>query len=65
MKASLPVNRIRRDVGQSLNENQLGGVMKNVIGVLALALVPAVAAAADKPDWAFPVTEKVRASSSL
>ena len=33
--------------------------MKNVIGVLALALLPAVAAAADKPDWAFPVTEKV------
>jgi len=33
--------------------------MKNVIGVLALVLLPAVAAAADKPDWAFPVTEKV------
>ena len=33
--------------------------MKNVIGVVALALLPAVAAAADKPDWAFPVTEKV------
>ena len=33
--------------------------MRNVIGVLALALVSNVAAAADKPDWAFPVTEKV------
>jgi cytochrome c553 len=33
--------------------------MRNVIGVLALALVSGVAAAADKPDWAFPVTEKV------
>jgi len=26
--------------------------MRNVIGVLALALVSNVAAAADKPDWA-------------
>src|SRR6476661_5773933 len=34
--------------------------MKNVIGVVALALLPVVAAAADKPDWAFPVTEKVQ-----
>ena len=34
--------------------------MRNVVGVLALALVSNVAAAADKPDWAFPVTEKVQ-----
>ena len=34
--------------------------MKKLIGVLALAVVPAVAAAAEKPDWAFPVTEKVQ-----
>ena len=34
--------------------------MRNVIGVFALALVSNVAAAADKPDWAFPVTEKVQ-----
>ena len=34
--------------------------MKNLIGVLALALVPALAAAAEKPDWAFPVTDKVQ-----
>jgi cytochrome c553 len=34
--------------------------MKKFIGVLALAVVPAVAAAAEKPDWAFPVTEKVQ-----
>src|SRR3954468_15458450 len=34
--------------------------MRNVIGVLALVLVSNVAAAADKPDWAFPVTEKVQ-----
>ena len=34
--------------------------MKNLIGALALALVPALAAAAEKPDWAFPVTDKVQ-----
>lgn len=34
--------------------------MKNVIGVVALTLLPVVAVAADKPDWAFPVTEKVQ-----
>ena len=34
--------------------------MKNFIGVLALTVAPAVATAADKPDWAFPVTEKVQ-----
>src|SRR6476469_8148594 len=34
--------------------------MRNVIGVLALALVSGVAAAADKPECAFPVTEKVQ-----
>src|SRR5215468_5423620 len=34
--------------------------MKNLIGVLALALVPTLAAAAEKPDWAFPVTDKVQ-----
>jgi cytochrome c553 len=34
--------------------------MKNLIGILALALVPTLAAAAEKPDWAFPVTESVQ-----
>jgi cytochrome c553 len=34
--------------------------MKNFIGVLALTVAPAVATAADKPVWAFPVTEKVQ-----
>jgi cytochrome c553 len=34
--------------------------MKGFIGVLALAVVPTVAAATEKPDWAFPVTEKVQ-----
>ena len=34
--------------------------MKSLIGVLALALVPTLAAAAEKPDWAFPVTAKVQ-----
>jgi cytochrome c553 len=34
--------------------------MKSLIGVLALALLPTLAAAAEKPDWAFPVTEKVQ-----
>ena len=30
--------------------------MKSLIGVLTLALLPTLAAAAEKPDWAFPVT---------
>jgi cytochrome c553 len=34
--------------------------MKTFIGVLVLAAVPTIAAAADKPDWAFPVTEQVQ-----
>ena len=33
--------------------------MKHLACIAILALAPAVAAAADKPDWAFPVTEKV------
>jgi cytochrome c553 len=33
--------------------------MKRLICVLAAALVPAFAAAAEKPEWAFPTTEKV------
>jgi cytochrome c553 len=32
--------------------------MKNAVCILALVLAPTLAAAADKPDWAFPVTEK-------
>lgn len=34
--------------------------MKTIAGIVAIALLPAVATAADKPDWAFPVTEKVQ-----
>ena len=34
--------------------------MKYVVIVAALVAAPAVAAAADKPDWAFPVTESVQ-----
>jgi hypothetical protein len=34
--------------------------MRKLIGVLALAAAPALAAAAEKPDWAFPVTDKVQ-----
>ena len=34
--------------------------MNNFIRVLAVALAPAAAAAAENPDWAFPVTEKVQ-----
>jgi cytochrome c553 len=34
--------------------------MRKLIGVLALAAMPALAAATEKPDWAFPVTEKVQ-----
>ena len=32
--------------------------MKQIACIFALALAPALAAAAEKPDWAFPVTEK-------
>src|SRR5258707_5910214 len=32
--------------------------MKKMICVLAFAFVPMLAGAADKPEWAFPVTEK-------
>ncbi|HEY2185811.1 MAG TPA: cytochrome C [Xanthobacteraceae bacterium] len=32
----------------------------SLIGIAALCILPAVAAAAEKPDWAFPVTEKVQ-----
>jgi len=32
--------------------------MKRLVAVLAVALAPALATAAEKPDWAFPVTEK-------
>ena len=45
------VSHTKRDQGAS---------MKSLIGVLALALMPTLAAAAEKPDWAFPVTEKVQ-----
>jgi cytochrome c553 len=34
--------------------------MKTLICVLVLASAPALAVAADKPDWAFPVTDKVQ-----
>src|ERR1700730_18826108 len=34
--------------------------MKRLLCVLVLALAPALAAAADKPDWAFPVTDKIQ-----
>jgi len=33
--------------------------MRNLVGILVLALVPFVAVAAERPDWAFPVTDKV------
>src|SRR5262245_40831009 len=42
------------------HERAQGDIMKSLIGVLALAVVPTLAAAAEKPDWAFPVTEKVQ-----
>src|SRR5262249_42523405 len=35
-----------------------GKHMKRLAAILAIACVPALAGAADKPDWAFPVTEK-------
>ncbi len=37
--------------------------MRKLILALALASLPAAAVAADKPDWAFPVTEKVQPPS--
>jgi cytochrome c553 len=36
----------------------LGGFVKKLIGIFAFVLAPALAAAADKPEWAFPTTEK-------
>ena len=44
----------------SRTQRDQGDCMKSLFGVLALALVPTLAAAAEKPDWAFPVTEKVQ-----
>jgi cytochrome c553 len=45
--------------GDGRSAIDLGGAfMKNIIGILAFVLVPVLAAAAEKPDWAFPVTEK-------
>src|SRR4051794_37397033 len=35
-----------------------GNVMRRIAVVVAVVLAPALAAAADKPDWAFPTTEK-------
>ena len=35
-------------------------VVTSFIGVVTLAALPTVAAGAEKPDWAFPVTEKVQ-----
>jgi hypothetical protein len=32
--------------------------MKKVVCILALVLAPSFTTAAEKPDWAFPVTEK-------
>ena len=37
--------------------------MRKLITAMAFALVPLTAGAADKPDWAFPVTEKVQPPS--
>ena len=36
--------------------------MRNIIGALALALLPVLAFAADTPDWAYPVTPQARAA---
>ena len=33
--------------------------MKRLACIIMLVVAPAAALAADKPDWAFPVTEKV------
>jgi cytochrome c553 len=37
-----------------------GNMKNNLIGIAALCIFPTVAAAAEKPDWAFPVTGKVQ-----
>lgn len=48
------------DAARRLNAQSGEGSMKGLVGLLALALVPAAAAAAERPDWAFPVTEKLQ-----
>ena len=47
--ATVPVAR-QKVLGEAL--------MKTIVSVLILALIPALAPAAEKPDWAFPTTEK-------
>jgi cytochrome c553 len=39
--------------------------MKSVICILALALIPSLAAATEKPEWAFPITEKDQPSPRI
>ncbi len=39
--------------------NKRGAFMKNFISILVLALVPALAFAAERPNWAYPETDKV------
>src|SRR5262249_16531448 len=40
-----------------------GGLMKHLACIVMLAVAPAAALAAEKPDWAFPVTEKAQPPS--
>jgi cytochrome c553 len=41
-----------------LQQETLGDFVKKLIGIFAFVLAPALAVAADKPEWAFPTTEK-------
>jgi cytochrome c553 len=41
-----------------LQQETLGDFVKRLIGIFAFVLAPALAVAADKPEWAFPTTEK-------
>jgi cytochrome c553 len=43
---------------QSRSKKRWGAFVKKLIGIFAFVLAPALAAAADKPEWAFPTTEK-------
>ena len=56
-KFSLVQSRQQRFWGEVL--------MKSIICILALALAPSLAAAAEKPEWAFPITEKDQPSPRI
>ena len=42
-----------------------GGTMRHIISIALLAALPALAAAADNPDWAYPVTPRPEPHDNL